>query len=64
MNHEEIVLLRKGRGEEGLAPVPDCTGGADVEVGGIGRLYTYCYTVTTRDFCIKMGSGESHFNVS
>ena len=32
-----------------------------------GRLYTYCYTVTTteNDFCIKMGSDhESHFNVS
>ena len=29
--------------------------------GGRGRLYTYRYTVTTR---IKMGSDESHFNVS
>ena len=34
--------------------------------GGRGRLYTFCYTVATRmnDFCIKMGSDESHFNVS
>ena len=38
-----------------------------MEVGGEGgRLYTYRYTVTTRmtDSCIKMGSDESHFNVS
>ena len=28
-------------------------------------MYTYCYTVTTRnDSCVKMGSDESHFNVS
>ena len=26
--------------------------------------YTYRYTVTTRMTCIKMGSDESHFNVS
>ena len=26
--------------------------------------YTYRYTVTTRMTCIKMGSNESHFNVS
>ena len=26
--------------------------------------YTYCYTVTTRMTCIKMGSDESHFSVS
>ena len=32
--------------------------------GGRGRLYTYRYTVTTRMTCIKMGSDESHFNVS
>ena len=34
--------------------------------GGVGseRLYTYRYTVTTRMSCIKMGSDESHFNVS
>ena len=31
---------------------------------GRGRLYTYRYTVTTRMTCIKMGSDESHFNVS
>ena len=39
-----------------------------MEVGGRGRLYTYRYTtvVTTRmtGFCIKVGSDESHFNVS
>ena len=33
-----------------------------MEVGEEGDyVYTYCYTVTT---CIKMGSDESHFNVS
>ena len=26
--------------------------------------YTYRYTVTTRMTCMKMGSDESHFNVS
>ena len=35
-----------------------------MEVGGRGRVYTYRYTVTTRLTCIKMGSDESHFNVS
>ena len=37
-----------------------------MEVGGRGVLYTYRYTVTTteNDSCIKMGSDESHFNVS
>ena len=38
-----------------------------MEVGGEGlRLYTYRYTMTTdqNDSCIKMGSDESHFNVS
>ena len=34
--------------------------------GRRGRLYTYRHTVTIRmiDSCIKMGSDESHFNVS
>ena len=32
--------------------------------GGSDRVYTYRYTVTTRMTCIKMGSGENHFNVS
>ena len=34
--------------------------------GGEGRggVYTYRYTVTTRMTCIKVGSDESHFNVS
>ena len=31
---------------------------------GRGRVYAYRYTVTTRMTCIKMGSDESHFNVS
>ena len=31
---------------------------------GRGRVYTYRYTVTTRMTCIKIGSDESHFNVS
>ena len=30
----------------------------------MGRVHTYRYTVTTRMTCIKMGSEESHFNVS
>ena len=38
------------------------------ENGGKGvwrwRVYTYRYTVATRMTCIKMGSNESHFNVS
>ena len=39
----------------------------DAENGGKGVwrwVYNYCYTVTTRMTCIKMGSDESHFNVS
>ena len=35
--------------------------------GGGGKrdsIYTYGYTVTTRMTCIKMGSDDSHFNVS
>ena len=39
-------------------------GGGGTEGGGRGRVYTYRYTVTTRMTCIKMGSNESHFNVS
>ena len=35
-----------------------------MEVGKEERVYTYRYTVTTRMTCIKMGSDESHFNVS
>ena len=31
---------------------------------GGGRLYTYHYTHHQNDSCIKMGSDESHFNVS
>ena len=39
-------------------------GGRGYRDWGRGRLYTYRYTVTTRMTCIKMGSDESHFNVS
>ena len=39
-------------------------GGRGYGGGGRGREYTYRYTVTTRMTCIKMGSDESHFNVS
>ena len=39
-------------------------GGEGVWRGGRGRVYTYRYTVTTRMTCIKMGSDESHFNIS
>ena len=39
-------------------------GGRRCGGGGRGRLYTYRYTVTTRTTCIKMGNGESDFNVS
>ena len=39
-------------------------GGRGYAGGGRGRVYTYRYTVTTRMTCIKMGSNESHFNVS
>ena len=39
-------------------------GGRGYGGGGRGSLYTYGYTVTTRMICIKMGSDESHFNVS
>ena len=40
-----------------------------MEVGEEGEyiyiyIYTYRYTVTTRMTCVKMGNGESHFNVS
>ena len=39
-------------------------GGKGYGGGGRGKVYTYHYTVTTRMTCIKMGSDESHFNVS
>ena len=50
--HRNIRLIRDG--EKGVGKE---------EGGGRGRLYTYRYTIsiTTR---IKMGSDESHFNVS
>ena len=34
------------------------------EYGGGGRLYTYPCCQFHNDSCIKMGSDESHFNVS
>ena len=54
-NHKAYQGRGKGGGEGG-------EGGMDVE--GRRRLYTYRYTVTTRMTYIKMGSDESHFNVS
>ena len=55
MSAETIRFIRDGeKGREGRG-----YGG-----GGRGRLYTYRYTVTTRMTCIKVGSDESHFNVS
>ena len=39
-------------------------GGKGYGGGGRGRVYTYHYIVTTTMTCIKMGSDESHFNVS
>ena len=39
-------------------------GGRGYGGGERGRLYTSRYTLTTRMTCIKMGSDESHFNVS
>ena len=38
-------------------------GGGGMEAWGKGRSYIYRYTVTTR-ITLKMGSDESHFNVS
>ena len=35
-----------------------------MEVGEEGEYIPIAYTVTTRMTCIKMGSDESHFNVS
>ena len=39
-------------------------GGEGYGGGRRGRVYTNRYTVTTGMTCIKMGSDESHFNVS
>ena len=54
MSTEAIRLIRDGEN----------WGGRGYGGGRRGRLYTYRYTVTTRMTCIKMGSHESHFNVS
>ena len=35
-----------------------------MEVGGEGELYISLHCHHQNDFCIKMGSDESHFNVS
>ena len=35
-----------------------------LEIGGEGDYYTYRYCHHQNDSCIKMGSDESHFNVS
>ena len=53
MSTETVRLIRDGE-----------KGGRGYGGGGRGRVYTYRYTVTTRMTCIKMGSDESHFNVS
>ena len=53
MSTESIRLIRNGENE-----------GRGYGGGGRGRVYTYRCTVTTRMTCIKMGSDESHFNVS
>ena len=41
-------------------------GGGGYGGGGTGRLYAYPIATLSHqnDFCIKMGSDESHFNVS
>ena len=52
MSTETIRLIRDGE-----------KGGRGYGGGGRGRVYTYRYTVTTGMTCIKMGSGERHFNV-
>ena len=35
-----------------------------MEIGGEGDCYTYRYSYHQNDSCIKMGSDETHFNVS
>ena len=54
MSTETIRLIRDGE-----------NGGKGVwRWGKRGSIYTHRYTVTTRMTCVKMGSDESHFNVS
>ena len=50
---ETIRLIRDGE-----------MGGRGCGGGGRGRLYTYRYTVTRMTPAFKVGSDESHFNVS
>ena len=45
-----------GRGEGG--------GGRWYGGGGRGRLYISLHCHNQNDFCVKVGSNESHFNVS
>ena len=52
MSTETVRLIRDGEKGGGY-------GG-----GRRGRLYRYRYIVTTRMSCIKVGSDESHFNIS
>ena len=62
--HTQMLMQTIVRRVDGvLRPVSHC-GGRGYGGGGRGRLYTYRYTVTTKMTCIKMGSDESHFNVS
>ena len=56
MSTETIRLIRDGENGWG--------GGGGYGGGGRSRVYTYRYTVTTKMTCFKMGSDESHFNVS
>ena len=61
MSTETIRLIRdreNGGGGGGMA--------VGEEDGGRGRLYTYLslHCHHQNDFCIKMGSDDSHFNVS
>ena len=51
--HKNYSLLGMGRRGEGV-----------LEVGGKGVLYLSLHCHRQNDSCIKMGSEESHFNVS
>ena len=53
MSTETTRLIRDGKNER-----------KGVWRWGRGRLYTCCHSHHQNDSCIKMGSDESHFNVS